>query len=116
MTKPLYPEKIDDLPGVRDTFQTNRELQPIYESSVRATALVEIAAVGLKFAGSLAKQSGQGTLDRITVSSDTERLMIFSLNVKDAETSAPRVFGLLTDPYVHLEMVTDAIGEIIETQ
>jgi len=117
MTTPLYPDQIDALPGVRDTFQTNRELQPIYESSARATALAGIASVGLKFAGSLAQQSGQGTLDRLTVSSDGERLMIFSLNAgagTSGETPRPRVFGLLTDPGIHLEVVSDAISELIE--
>jgi len=88
MTTPLYPDQIDALPGVRDTFQTN-----------------------------LAQQSGQGTLDRLTVSSDGERLMIFSLNAgagASGETPRPRVFGLLTDPGIHLEVVSDAISELIE--
>jgi len=111
---PVYPDEIDALPGVRESFQADRNLFPIYESSERATALASIAAVGLKFAGSLAKQSGQGTLDRVTVSSDSERLMIFSLNSKDAKNSGPRIFGVLTDPGVHLEMVSDSVAELLE--
>lgn len=115
MTSPYKPEKIDALPEVWDSFQTDRELRPIYESSARATSLAGIAAVGLKFAGSLAKQSGQGTLDRVTVSSDSERLIVFSLNIKEEGGSVPRVFGMLTNPSTQLESVWDAFGELIET-
>lgn len=127
MTEPLYPEQIDALKGVKASFQTDRSLQSIYESAPRATDLASLTAVGLKFADSLARSSGQGTLDRLVVSSDHERLMIFALNPKSGAEgqskggrlengTGPRLFGVLVDASQHVDEVAEKIGKIVEPE
>lgn len=107
-------QKISEIPGVRDAFQLDRDLQPLYESSYRATGLGGIVSVGLKFAENLARLSGQGNLDRVVISSDRERLMVFALNYSVSQKDGPEVFGLLTDPNAQLEVMAEQVAEIVK--
>ena len=107
-------QKIDGIPGVRESFQLDRDLQPLYESSHRATALASLVSVGLKFADNLARLSGQGNLDRLVISSDHERLMVFALNNSAGADPVPKVHGLLTEPNTQLEVMAEQIGGLTD--
>jgi len=113
MTEPVSPQEIDDLPGVQHSFQADRDFEKIYETSPEAGALCDISSVCLKFAGNMAEQAGLGSLERMVATCDDQRLMLFSLNAKNATPPGPRIFGITTDTTVKIEKISKQITALL---
>ena len=100
---PLRPETIDQHDDVLHSFQATLEFESLHESAPEAGKNLEIAEDCVNTAASILARSGVGGLDRLTISSEKERLMIFSMYSDNEVSPGARLFGIATKPEAQVD-------------
>jgi len=111
--EPVSPEVIDADPLVIHSFQACGGFKKIHSSSVKAERSYQVAPECVGAAYRISEAAGLPPVERIVASSPKSRLMIFSMEAKNASPPGPRVFGLTTKPEAKLEEAVKLVKPLL---
>ncbi len=110
---PAFPKKINEHREIRDSFQTNMDMEPIYSSSAEAEKSAELSERAVSAAQKAVRKAGMHSVDRICATGKDEQFILMGMQSTRSKDPGPRIFGFKTSTKVTPEDMDRFLRDLI---